>query len=49
MTLRALIRRIAEQPQQIESFGKSRAVALAVVKEYLDASERLLAVGQSSG
>ena len=47
MTLRALIRRIAEQPEQIESFGKSSEAALAVVQAYLDASERPLAVDQS--
>lgn len=42
LTLRALVRRMAEQPEHLEYFGKTRKGALATVQRYSKAGERLL-------
>lgn len=42
LVLRALVRRMAEQPEHMEYFGKSRDEALKTVQIYHEASERLL-------
>ena len=42
MTLRALVRRMAEQPEQVAALGKNRDTAMATVATLWAAAARLL-------